>query len=70
VLRYFNVAGADPRLRTGQSTPAATRLSKAEVETALGIRHRLPDLGRHLYPRLYPARMWTRSPICAAAPAR
>ena len=28
VLRYFNVAGADPRLRTGQATPAATHLIK------------------------------------------
>ncbi len=28
VLRYFNVAGADPKLRTGQSTPAATHLIK------------------------------------------
>jgi UDP-glucose 4-epimerase len=26
VLRYFNVAGADPRGRTGQSTPGATHL--------------------------------------------
>ena len=24
ILRYFNVAGADPKLRTGQATPAAT----------------------------------------------
>ena len=28
VLRYFNVAGADPQMRTGQSTPAATHLIK------------------------------------------
>jgi UDP-glucose 4-epimerase len=26
ILRYFNVAGADPKLRTGQSSPAATHL--------------------------------------------
>ena len=28
ILRYFNVAGADPKLRTGQATPAATHLIK------------------------------------------
>ena len=31
VLRYFNVAGADPKLRTGQSTPAATHLIKVAL---------------------------------------
>ncbi len=38
VLRYFNVAGADPKGRTGQSTPAATLLIKVAAETALGKR--------------------------------
>jgi UDP-glucose 4-epimerase len=38
ILRYFNVAGADPKLRTGQSTPMATHLIKVAVETALGVR--------------------------------
>ena len=37
-LRYFNVAGADPRGRTGQSTPGATHLLKVACETALGKR--------------------------------
>ena len=37
-LRYFNVAGADPRGRTGQSTPGATHLIKVAAETALGKR--------------------------------
>ena len=37
-LRYFNVAGADPRGRSGQSTPNATHLIKAACETALGKR--------------------------------
>ncbi|MEO0670530.1 MAG: UDP-glucose 4-epimerase GalE [Pseudomonadota bacterium] len=37
-LRYFNVAGADPQGRTGQSTPAATHLIKVACETALGKR--------------------------------
>jgi UDP-glucose 4-epimerase len=38
ILRYFNVAGADPALRTGQSTKGATHLIKVAVETALGTR--------------------------------
>ena len=38
VLRYFNVAGADPKGRTGQSTKGATLLIKVAAETALGKR--------------------------------
>ncbi|MEO6386903.1 MAG: UDP-glucose 4-epimerase GalE [Croceibacterium sp.] len=38
VLRYFNVAGADPRARSGQSTLGATHLIKVAVEAALGKR--------------------------------
>ena len=38
VLRYFNVAGADPRGRLGQSTPNATHLIKVAVQAALGHR--------------------------------
>jgi UDP-glucose 4-epimerase len=34
-LRYFNVAGADPAGRHGQSTPGATHLIKVALETAL-----------------------------------
>ncbi len=37
-LRYFNVAGADPQGRTGQSTVGATHLIKVAVEAALGKR--------------------------------
>src|SRR3954470_2451119 len=37
-LRYFNVAGADPRGRSGQSTPNATHLIKVAAQTALGER--------------------------------
>jgi UDP-glucose 4-epimerase len=37
-LRYFNVAGADPAGRTGQSTPNATHLIKVAVQSALGMR--------------------------------
>jgi UDP-glucose 4-epimerase len=36
VLRYFNVAGADPAGRTGQSTPRATHLIKRACQVALG----------------------------------
>jgi UDP-glucose 4-epimerase len=36
ILRYFNVAGADPKGRMGQSTPRATHLIKRAVQTALG----------------------------------
>ena len=42
VLRYFNVAGADPLGRTGQSTPGATHLIKRACQAALG---RVPKLG-------------------------
>jgi len=38
VLRYFNVAGADPQGRSGQSTANATHLIKVAVEAALGHR--------------------------------
>jgi UDP-glucose 4-epimerase len=37
-LRYFNVAGADPAGRSGQSTDGATHLIKVAVEAALGKR--------------------------------
>ena len=38
-LRYFNVAGADPQGRSGQSTAGATHLIKVAVEAATGKRH-------------------------------
>lgn len=37
-LRYFNVAGADPKGRTGQSTPKATQLIKVASEAVVGQR--------------------------------
>src|SRR3546814_11565309 len=37
-LRYFNVAGADPKGRSGQSTAGATHLIKVAVEAAIGKR--------------------------------
>ena len=45
ILRYFNVAGADPKLRTGQSTAGATHLIKVACETALGRRPKLEVFG-------------------------
>ncbi|OFW71037.1 MAG: UDP-glucose 4-epimerase GalE [Alphaproteobacteria bacterium RBG_16_64_48] len=44
-LRYFNVAGADPRGRGGQSTARATHLIKVACETALGERPYLEVFG-------------------------
>ena len=45
ILRYFNVAGADPLARTGQSTKGATHLIKIAVETALGRRPSMQVFG-------------------------
>ena len=36
-LRYFNVAGADKKLRTGQSSPNATHLIKVACQSVLGL---------------------------------
>ncbi|MEE2951836.1 MAG: UDP-glucose 4-epimerase GalE [Pseudomonadota bacterium] len=44
-LRYFNVAGADPEGRTGQSTVGATHLIKVACETALGTREKMSIFG-------------------------
>jgi UDP-glucose 4-epimerase len=38
ILRYFNVAGCDPRGRIGQATRAATLLTKVACEAAVGKR--------------------------------
>jgi UDP-glucose 4-epimerase len=45
VLRYFNVAGADPKKRSGQSTPLATHLIKVASQTALGQRQKMDIFG-------------------------
>ena len=45
VLRYFNVAGADPGKRSGQSTPFATHLIKVAAQTALGQREKMDIFG-------------------------
>jgi UDP-glucose 4-epimerase len=44
-LRYFNVAGADPLGRSGQSTAHATHLLKVAVEAALGKRSHVDVFG-------------------------
>ena len=44
-LRYFNVAGADPQARSGQSTAGATHLIKVAVEAALGKRSHVGVFG-------------------------
>jgi len=45
VLRYFNVAGADPQKRSGQSTPMATHLIKVAAQAALGQREAVEIFG-------------------------
>jgi UDP-glucose 4-epimerase len=45
ILRYFNVAGADPKGRAGQSTPAATHLIKVACQAALGTRKQIEIFG-------------------------
>ncbi len=44
-LRYFNVAGADPAGRLGQSSPVATHLIKVAAQAALGQRAGLDVFG-------------------------
>ena len=45
ILRYFNVAGADPQGRTGQATAGATHLIKVACQTATGKRDRMQVFG-------------------------
>jgi UDP-glucose 4-epimerase len=45
VLRYFNVAGADPQARTGLATMGATHLLKIAVEAATGQRAKIDVFG-------------------------
>jgi UDP-glucose 4-epimerase len=44
-LRYFNVAGADPKLRLGQRSKQATHLIKVACEAAVGLRDGLTIFG-------------------------
>ena len=45
ILRYFNVAGADPQSRIGQATAEATHLIKVACEAAIGKRDGITVLG-------------------------
>ncbi len=45
VLRYFNVAGADPQGRTGQSTRGATHILKVAIEAVTGQRDHVAVFG-------------------------
>jgi UDP-glucose 4-epimerase len=45
ILRYFNVAGADPAMRTGPSNREATHLIKVAVQAAVGVRKHLEVYG-------------------------
>lgn len=45
ILRYFNVAGADPQGRCGQTSKNSTHLIKIAVETALGKRETMSIFG-------------------------
>jgi UDP-glucose 4-epimerase len=45
-LRYFNVAGADPKGRAGQSTPKATQLIKVASEAVVGLRDHVTVFGK------------------------
>jgi UDP-glucose 4-epimerase len=49
ILRYFNVAGADPTMRTGPSNREATHLIKVAVQAAVGLRKHLEVYGTN-YP--------------------
>ena len=44
-LRYFNVAGADPKRRSGQQGKGSTHLIKVAVETAVGLREQVAVYG-------------------------
>lgn len=46
ILRYFNVAGADPDMRAGQATPRATHVIKVACQAALGLRSEFPVYGQ------------------------
>ena len=61
VLRYFNVAGADPQARIGLATVGATHLLEDRrrgrdraARQDRRVRHRLSDAGRKLHPRFHP----------------
>lgn len=72
-LRYFNVAGADSRGRTGLSTPRATHPIKVACETATGKRPAMDIFGVD-YPTTGPVFVITSSrsaisQLCIALPS-
>ena len=79
VLRYFNVAGADPQARIGLATAGATHLLKIAVEAATGQRAKIDVYGTDYPTRtavafatsstsaISPRPIAPRLPICAAA---
>jgi UDP-glucose 4-epimerase len=48
VLRYFNVAGADPKGRSGHCTRSATHLLKVATQAAMGLRPYMEVFGTDL----------------------
>ena len=67
-LRYFNVAGADPKGRSGQSTPHATHLIKVACETALGKRPYMEVFGTDYETPTAPASATTSTSPTSCAP--
>jgi len=45
ILRYFNVAGADPQMRAGQAGPAVTHLIRVASQVAVGKRDGITIFG-------------------------
>src|SRR4051794_34532951 len=82
VLRYFNVAGADPLGRVGLATVGATHLIKIAVEAATGQRAKINVFGTDYPTRtavasatsstspISPRRIAPRCRTCAAAASR
>ena len=72
-LRYFNVAGADPQLRTGLSTPAPRISSRSRSRQRSAAAAAIDvfgtdyaDAGRHLHPRFHPRQRSGAARIVAA----
>ena len=75
ILRYFNVAGADARLRVGEATPDNSHLIKVACEVAMGRRPEMringvdyptPDgtcVRDYVHVDHWPAPIWSRSII-------
>ena len=71
ILRYFNVAGADPKMRTGQATsgrdpPDQGGLRNCDRKAPKVERfwHRLSDAGWHLHSRLHSRQRSGAGPFC------